>query len=431
MDINAPTALLGGLSPATFMRRHWQKRPLLVRQAWPGVRPPLPRAQLFALAAQDDVESRLVQRLDAVDAPGPGHWQVRHGPLPRRALPPLARPGWTLLVQGLDLHVPAAHALLAPFAFLPAARLDDLMVSWASDGGGVGPHLDSYDVFLLQVQGRRRWRVAPVPRAADAAWVPGAPLKILQRFEPTEEWVLEPGDMLYLPPRWAHDGVALGACMTCSIGLRAPAAQPLAAELLLRLADAAQDAAQDEAEGATDDATALPGARTRRLSPALYRDPAQPATAHPGAMPAALQQFAASAVQRLLAQPQALQRALGEVLTEPKPHVWFPAADEAALAPAAEVPAVFAPGGPGARLHAATRMLYDQHHVFINGESLRAGGRDARVMHALADTRRLTPAHWQQLGADARALVQDWLDSGWLQPAGHLHDDPEPGDEPI
>lgn len=404
MDVNAPTTLLGGLSPAAFMRRHWHRRPLLVRQAWPGVQPPLSRSALFALAAQDHVESRLVQRLDAAAAAGPGRWQVRHGPLPRRALPPVSRPGWTLLVQGLDLHVPAAHAMLAPFAFIPAARLDDLMVSWASAGGGVGPHLDSYDVFLLQVHGRRRWRVAPVQRAADTAWVPGAPLKILQRFEPSEDWVLEPGDMLYLPPRWAHDGTALGECMTCSIGFRAPAARPLAAELLLRLADAAQD--DEPGAGASSPA-----------AQALYRDPGQPATGHTGALPPALQQFAARAVQRLLSEPQALQRALGEVLTEPKPQVWFEAAAGGADV-ADRVGPAGAPGrAGGVVLHPATRMLYDATHVYLNGESFRASGRDAGLMHRLADTRQLDAAACRRLSAGARALLQDWLDSGWLRPA--------------
>ena len=165
MDIQAPLALLGGLSPAQFMRRHWQKKPLLVRQAWPGVQPPLGRAALFDLAAQDDVESRLVQRR------ADGRWAVRQGPMPRRALPPVARPDWTLLVQGLDLHEPAAHAMLSRFRFVPDARLDDLMVSWASDGGGVGPHLDSYDVFLIQAQGRRRWRASS--RQSWRAWCEG------------------------------------------------------------------------------------------------------------------------------------------------------------------------------------------------------------------------------------------------------------------
>ncbi|MCB1995019.1 MAG: cupin domain-containing protein, partial [Rhodoferax sp.] len=167
MHTDDPTPLLGGLSPAQFMRRHWQKQPLLVRQAWPGVMPPLARPALFALAGQDGIESRLVRRMDQT-------WSLRRGPLPRRALPPLQQPGWTMLVQGLDLHVPAAHAMLAPFAFVPHARLDDLMVSWASDGGGVGPHVDAYDVFLIQLQGRRRWRVAP---PGDRTFIDGLPLR--------------------------------------------------------------------------------------------------------------------------------------------------------------------------------------------------------------------------------------------------------------
>ena len=372
MDPDRALPLLGGLTPRTFMRRHWHRAPLLVRQALPGVAPPLARAALFALAAQEGVESRLVVRQGE-------HWRLRHGPMPRRALPPLGRPGWTLLVQGLDLHVPAAHELLTRFRFVPDARLDDLMVSYATDGGGVGPHLDSYDVFLIQVQGRRRWRIG---RVADDTLEPGLPLKILRRFEPEQEWLLEPGDMLYLPPRWGHDGVAEGECMTCSVGFRAPAAGELARELLLRLAEAQED---------------HPGAR--------YADPGQPATARPAEVPAALQRFAARAVAKALARPGAVERALGEVLTEPKPQVWFE--------PAA-VPALRA--GQGVRLDARTRMLVDARHVHVNGESWRAAGRDARLLQALAHARRLGAREVARLGASARAVLDDWLEAGWLHP---------------
>ena len=180
--------MLGGLSPEQFMRRYWHKKPLLVRQAFKDVAPPVSRADLFNLAAQDEVESRLVVRSEQ-------GWRLRHGPFSRRGLPPLSRPAWTLLVQGLDLHVPAAHALLNQFRFVPDARMDDLMVSYASDGGGVGPHLDAYDVFLIQVQGRRRWQIG---RVADDRLVQGLPLKILQHFVPEQEWVLEPGDMQWV-----------------------------------------------------------------------------------------------------------------------------------------------------------------------------------------------------------------------------------------
>jgi len=394
MNVNAPMELLGGLSPAAFMRRHWQKKPLLVRQAWPGVQPPLPRAALFDLAGSDDVESRLVQGDGAAQDAG---WRVRHGPLSRRALPPASRPGWTLLLQGLDLHVPAAHAMLERFAFLPHARLDDLMLSWASDGGGVGPHLDSYDVFLLQVQGRRRWQVARVADPAAAAWRPGLALKILRDFhsDPDHDWVLEPGDMLYLPPGWAHDGVAVGGdCMTCSVGLRAPAADALAAELLQRLADDSD---------ADDDDQAAPAR--------LYRDPAQPATGTPGAIPPAMIAFARQSIERLLKRADALERALGEVLSEPKPRVWF----EAGTQPQP---------GRGLRLAAGTRMVYDERHVFINGESFRAGGRDARLIRRLADTRMLSAADRARLSAGAAALVGDWQRDGWL--IAQLEPQPEP-----
>ncbi len=372
MDIDAPTPLLGGLSPARFMRRHWQKQPLLVRQAWPGVQPPLPRPDLFALAAQEGVESRLVQRQGE-------QWSLRRGPLPRRALPPLGRAGWTLLVQGLDLHVPAAHAMLAPFAFVPHARLDDLIVSWASDGGGVGPHVDAYDVFLIQLHGRRRWRVAP---PGDSGFVDGLPLRILQRFEPVMDWVLEPGDMLYLPPLWGHDGSAVGGdCMTASVGFRAPRRRELGRELLLRLAD-----------GDEDDDTPDP----------IYADRSQPATDRPGRVPDSCVAFADAALRRALAGRGRLARALGEVLSEPKPGVWFepPAQD---------------PGEHGAlRLDARTRMLYDDHHVFVNGESWRAGGRDATLLRRLADARRLGAADRARLSPEAAAIVRDWLDDGWL-----------------
>lgn len=375
-----PIALLGGLSPQAFMRRHWQKKPLLVRQALPGVAPLASRRELFALAQAEGVESRLIERPAGDQADG---WRLRQGPLAKRALPPVSKPGWTLLVQGLDLHLDAAHALLQRFRFVPEARLDDLMVSWASDGGGVGPHVDSYDVFLLQLEGRRRWRIGPLQ---DDGLRPGLPLKILARFEPTQEWLLEPGDMLYLPPGWAHDGVADGACMTASIGFRAPQRDGLARELLVRMAE-------------HEDERAL----------ALYRDPAQPATATPGAMPAELLRFATDAVARRLKDPQALALALGEVLSEPKPNVWFEPGEP--IEP-----------GRGVRLDRRTRMLYDAQHVYVNGESWRAGGADARLMRRLADHRQLTPREVDGAGAEALGLLQQWADDGWLRAWGDEHD---------
>jgi len=378
MDVKQAQPMLAGLSPAQFMRRHWHKRPLLVRQAVAGIAPVVTRAGLFALATRDDVESRLVQR-GAHD-----RWQLRHGPLPRRAMPPLTQAGWTLLVQGLDLHVDAAHELLSRFRFVPVARLDDLMLSYASDGGGVGPHIDSYDVFLLQMQGRRRWRIGRIAGRAEPPLRDDVPLKMLARFRPEHDWLLEAGDMLYLPPGWAHDGVAVGGdCMTASIGFRAPRADELAQALLARLADAADEA--------------RPAAR--------YRDPTQAATTTPAALPAALQRFAVQALRRALAQPGAVERTLGEWLTEPKAQVWFDAPGRAVQN-----------AGRGVQLDRRTRMAYDTRQIFINGESLRASGRDARLLRALADQRRLDARAVGAASADARAWLDEWLASGWLQP---------------
>ena len=368
MDIQQPLTLLGGLTPAQFMRRHWHKKPLLVRQAIPNFQPPVLRPEMFALAAEESVESRLVQQIK-------GGWKLRHGPFARRSLPAMSQREWTLLVQGVDLHNDAVHQLMQQFRFVPEARLDDLMISYATDGGGVGPHFDSYDVFLLQAHGRRRWRIG---RQKDLTLKEGIPLKVLAEFEPEEEFVLEPGDMLYLPPRYAHDGIAEGECMTYSIGFRAPARAELAQELLVRLSE---DAAEDE-------------------QVQMYRDAKQEAVAEPGAIPAELQAFAKEALERALSQPLALERALGEYLTEPKPIVWFEASDGGAMLEAV-------------RLDRRTRMMYDAQHIFINGESYRAGGKDATLMRRLANQRYLSSKDIQRASDEALELLSIWCDDGW------------------
>jgi len=372
MDIQQPLQLLGGLTPQQFMKRHWQKKPLLVRQAIPGFKPLVERPALFDLAAREEVESRLLSQ-------GSKGWQFRRGPFERRALPALKAPDWTLLVQGVDLHDEGVHRLMQQFRFVPDARLDDVMISYASHGGGVGPHFDSYDVFLLQAHGQRRWRIG---RQKDLSLVEGLPLKILANFQPEEEYVLEPGDMLYLPPRWAHDGVAVGECMTYSIGFRQPARGELARELLQRLAEDAEDAA----------------------GTAVYRDPGQPAVESPGSIPPGMMDFARDALQAVLNDPVELQCLLGEYLSEPKANVWFEAET----------------GGQGhgvtgaVALDRRTRMMFDDLHIFINGESYRASGRDAQLMRRLADERQLAAGEVARASQGARQLMGDWRDAGWL-----------------
>lgn len=399
MDVNQPLSLLAGLTPAQFMRRHWQKKPLLVRQAIAGYQPFLSRTTLARLASREEVESRLIVQKDQ-------GWTLKKGPFPARSLPPLNQEGWTLLVQGVDLHEPAGHALLQQFRFVPDARMDDLMISFATPGGGVGPHFDSYDVFLFQASGRRRWKIG---KQKDFSLQPGMPLKVLQNFEADEEFVLEAGDMLYLPPRYAHDGMAEASigpdgkpadCMTYSIGFRCPVEGELTSDLLHRLAEMGEDAAQsgdEEREGA------------RAVPQRMYRDPAQPATETPAAMPVGLADFARQAVLDALKDPMALACALGESMSEPKPGIWFDEVEQPWDGEAAKA------GQTGIALDARTRMMYDSDHLFINGESYRAKGADAALMQRLANQRYLAASDLRKASKDAIALLGDWHEAGWLQ----------------
>ena len=210
----APT--LRDFDTAGFLRNYWQKRPLLIRKAFANWFNPLEPDELAGLACEPEVESRLVRRT------GPGQWELENGPLEPSRFGELDASPWTLLVQSVDHHVGEVAALIEPFRFIPDWRIDDVMVSYASDGGGVGPHFDQYDVFLVQGLGRRRWRIG---RSCDdtAPLLPHDDLRLLAEFETVDEWVLEPGDILYVPPGVAHDGEAVGDdCMTYSVGFRAP-----------------------------------------------------------------------------------------------------------------------------------------------------------------------------------------------------------------
>jgi 50S ribosomal protein L16 3-hydroxylase len=371
MNTEPALTLLGGLTPNQFMKRHWQKKPLLVRNAMPGFVPCVNRTELVALAGLEGVASRLIIDSDK-------GWKMKHGPLAKRSLPPFSQKKWTLLVQGVDLQDDGVHALMQQFRFVPDARLDDVMISYASDGGGVGPHVDSYDVFLLQAHGQRRWRIG---RCKDLTLQPGVPLKILQNFEAEEEFVLNPGDMLYLPPDYAHDGIAEGECMTWSIGFRSPPQGELAREILLGLADEAFDG----------------------VGSALYRDPKQAAVRHPAAMPAALGEFARESIAKALKDPHLIDSLLGEYMTEPKSNVWFNPSEV----------------GPDVtrdiQLDRRTKMMYDARHVFINGESFRVAGKDAVCLRQLADERRLAASKLSQMSPAAQEALADWMAAGWLK----------------
>ena len=219
--------LLGGLSAAAFLKRHWQKRPLLVRGALPRFRDPVTPQRLFDLACDPDVESRLVRVRGGRKA-----FERSDGPQEARRLRRLPASDWTLLVQGVDRHVREVARLLRRFSFIPRWRIDDVMVSFAVAGGTVGPHVDNYDVFLIQGRGRRRWQIERQP---DLRLRRGLELRVLRRFRPQEDAVLGPGDLLYVPPGVAHYGVALEDCLTYSVGFRAPSHRTLVALAAERL----------------------------------------------------------------------------------------------------------------------------------------------------------------------------------------------------
>lgn len=226
MNADTPLQLLGGLTARVFLRDYWQKKPLLIRQAIPDFESPISADELAGLSLEEEVESRLV--LEHGERP----WELRRGPFAEEDFQTLPERDWTLLVQAVDQFVPEVADLLQHFRFLPSWRIDDVMISFATPGGGVGPHFDNYDVFLLQGQGQRRWRIGQMCDA-ESPLLEHGDLRILANFEQTDEWVLEPGDMLYLPPRLAHYGTAEDDCMTYSVGFRAPSA----AEVLTHFTD--------------------------------------------------------------------------------------------------------------------------------------------------------------------------------------------------
>lgn len=208
---------LGKLSVDDFLKNYWQKKPLLIRNAFPNFKSPIDANLLSGFAMENFVESRIVHS---------DNWQVEHGPFSEQRLQSLPEKHWTLLVQGVDQLDHRVGRLLDHFRFLPSWRLDDIMVSYAVDGGSVGPHFDQYDVFLLQADGQRRWQVGEMCNSSNTL-LGDTELAILKEFLAKEDWVLDPGDMLYLPPGFSHWGIAVGECMTYSIGFRAPSVQDI------------------------------------------------------------------------------------------------------------------------------------------------------------------------------------------------------------
>lgn len=364
-----------------FLHDHWQKKPLLIRSPWKAWRNPLKPDELAGLACEDGIEARLIEKAGK-------DWKVEHGPLPEERFEKLGKAPWTLLVQAVDQQVPDVAALIEPFRFIPNWRIDDVMVSYASDGGGVGAHFDQYDVFLIQGLGQRRWRLGQHCNE-NSALLPHEDLRLLADFDVTGEWVLEPGDMLYVPPGIAHDGVAVGDdCMTYSIGFRAPSR----AELLGAYVD-------DLLAGMTDDDR--------------YADPGLKQQANPGEItPEAISALHAMMTQALTGKT-AFARWFGEYSSTPK----YPDMDWRPEEPITveRLREAFADGSRLVR-NPASRFSFVREGaavmLFVDGESHECTGETAALARALCASEQITAsAEWTQ-SARAMELIALLLNQG-------------------
>jgi 50S ribosomal protein L16 3-hydroxylase len=390
MTKNQARQILGGITPAQFLAEYWQKKPLLIKNAIPNFTGLLSPEELAGLACEDEVQSRIVEEIN-------GSWHASHGPFDDAdfaRLPEQPDPAhrWTLLVQSVNHFLPEASQLLQQFDFIPHARLDDLMVSYAPDGGGVGPHFDSYDVFLLQGQGKRLWRIS---EQTDLSLIEGAPLRILKNFDTAQEWLLEAGDMLYLPPHLAHWGIAVsdGAvdCMTYSIGFRAPKNQELATEFLGYMQDKL-----------TQDVINIAG---------MYQDADLSLQEHPAEISQDMVSKVAAILKNIQWSNQEIGDFLGTYLSEPKLDVIFDAHKKISLSNFNKRLIT-----QGIALDMKSQMLFINNQFYLNGEAAAFTHKSAALLSKLADSRQLNASEISQhpLEEKLQQQLHAWYLSGWL-----------------
>ncbi len=372
-----PLTLLGEISIDTFLKEYWHKKPLLIRGAIPNFEGFLTPNELAGMACEEDVQSRLVSYQKK-------QWKLEQGPFPEKRFAKLPERDWTLLVQSVNHHMQEGNDLLQQFNFIPHARLDDLMVSYAPDGGGVGPHFDSYDVFLLQGCGQRLWRIS---EQKDLSLVAGAPLRILQNFHSEQEWTLSEGDMLYLPPHVAHWGIAIGDCMTYSIGFRAPSAEELSGEFLNYL-------------------------QMRRELSGRYSDPDLTVQSHPAEISAGMIKKVDSILDGLKWNEEDVASFLGQYLSEPKSHVVFEHPPSMPLKTFSKRIAL-----DGIKLSYKSQLLKALDSFYFNGEVLEVDPNSVDLMMKLADDRQLTSDELSEavkIHENLVAQLYDWYLAGWL-----------------
>ena len=390
--------LTSAVASDTFMRTVWQRKPALIRQALSTTEvTDLLRAEtgrdsaqgclstdsMRQLALSDEIESRLITRRGK-------RWSLHHGPFEPEELPTDRQKAWTLLIQSVDHHLDRASDLLHRFNFIPQARLDDLMISIAGDQGGVGPHLDSYDVFLLQLTGRRRWTLG---KPGHYTFQPDQPVKLVTEFEPVESLEVAPGDILYVPPGWVHDGVALGPCSTASIGFRSPNRAEFLSAWLSEQAESLQE--HDPGTQYTD--------RRAAAQPQAWRK-------HPAGISDDMNATLHDWIANWRPDKKWDQAFIGRFLTEPKAHVWFDRPSKAASRR-------FADNAKrnGVKLHRKSRISFRRQSLFINGEAIAVQGKLPAALKSLANDRALNDAACGEIWPAFGQMLQAWFDAGWLQ----------------
>jgi len=349
-----------------------------VRNALPGFNGLLTRQELIELANNEEAQSRLVTYKNS-------RWKLKYGPLSANDFKRLPDSTWSLLVQDVNHFLVSASDLLMKFSFIPCARLDDLMVSYAPAGGGIGPHYDSYDVFLLQGSGRRRWDIAA---DYDGTLIPDAPLKILQQFKAEQSWILEPGDMLYLPPNYAHHGIAVDDCMTYSIGFRAPSHQELVTQFLIYLQD-------------------------HLTVDGWYTDPDLELQNNPLAISATMRQKMHAVLRKIKWTSADMDTFLGTFLTEPKAHVFF----EPPKQPLSFKKFCKAIQEQSVQLDLKSRMLCDRQHIFMNGEIYSADATIQKTLSILMNRQKKFITN--NLNTETEKILYQWYVNGYISFEGN------------
>ncbi len=377
-----PLSHISGISIKQFMTEDWHIQPRLFKQAFPDFEPLCDLNTIAEMASDEDIDSRLIQR----DQTG---WKLENGPFEQ--LPSIKKKAWTVLLQSIDHHLPEAYDLLQLFRFIPDARLDDVMLSLATDGGGVGPHYDSYDVFLIQMHGKRHWKIGPL---ADKTLVEQAPLKILKNFQPSTEFLLEPGDMLYLPPNYGHDGVAQGICSTLSIGFRAPTESEVLSGILRDLADQVD---QDPA-----------------MSNTLFSDPRRGLIKNSAEIPEDLLNFGMNLISGFIAKYPQIQDSMGRLFTEPKPHVYFSNNNEHFNIQ--EIVSTLS--ARGISLCMKTKMLFKGSVFYINGEAVNPNNDlTVKQLQILANQREMEPLDAKEAlkNSEFQFFLIGFVKAGWVE----------------